>query len=164
MACWVASADMQAAGAARKLMLLGLLAVMPAAHAGVFGDAFGKCLVNASNDQDRQQLMEWIFSAIALNPTIMPYANISPEQRSAIDQKMASLFERLVGEACQKEASEALKYEGASAFETAFQLFGQVAGQQLFASKEVLEGAQDFYKLLDAKALQEKLGIPADKP
>lgn len=137
---------------------------MPAAHAGVYGDAFGKCLVSASNDQDKQQLMEWIFSAIALNPTIKPYASISQEQRSAIDRNMATLFERLVGDACQKEASEALKYEGAHAFETAFQLFGQVAGQQLFASPEVATGSQDFYKLIDADALQKKLGISTDTP
>ena len=149
---------------AKFLLLPGLLAAMPMAHAGVYGDAFGKCLVSASNDRDKQQLMEWIFSAIALNPTIKPYASISREQRSAMDRNMAALFERLVGDACRKEASEALKYEGASAFGTAFQLFGQVAGQQLFASPEVAEGSQDFYKLVDTDALQEKLGISKDPP
>ena len=150
-----------------KSLVLALLVAMTAsgtATAGTYGDDFGKCLVSSSTDADKHQLMQWIFSAISLNPGIAPYVNIPQEKRAQFDTEMAALFERLVGQSCKKEASEAFKYEGASAFGTAFQLLGQVAGQQLFASPEVSAGSDAFIKLVDLPALQEKLGIKADKP
>lgn len=143
----------------KKLALLALLALAPSAHAGVYGDTLGKCLVSSSSDQDKQQLMEWIFAAISLNPAISPYANISPDKREEIDKNMAGLFERLIGATCKKESSEALKYEGPGSFGAAFQLLGQVAGQQIFASPEVAKGAENFYKQLDIETLQKELGL-----
>ena len=134
------------------------------ARAGVYGDDFGKCLVKSSTDADKQKLVEWIFSALSLNPAIAPYVNIPSDKRKAIDKGMASVFERLVGEACKTEATDALKYEGASAFSTAFELLGQVAGQQIFSSPEVSAGTQEFIKQVDMEGLQKKLGFKPDKP
>lgn len=148
----------------KKVLLATLLIAAPAANAGVYGDSLGKCLVSASSDQDKQQLMEWIFSAISLNPGIAPYVNLAADRRSEIDKTMASLFERLIGESCKKEAAEAIKFEGAAAFGSAFQLLGQVAGQQLFSSPEVTAGAETFYKHIDLEGLQKKLEIPPSKP
>jgi hypothetical protein len=134
------------------------------AHAGIYGDDFGKCLVKSSTDADKQQLVEWIFSALSLNPAIAPYVNIPSDKREAINKGMAAVFEHLVGEACKTEATDALKYEGASAFSTAFELLGQVAGQQIFWSPEVSAGTQEFIKHVDMKELEKKLGIKTDKP
>ena len=130
------------------------------AHAGVYGDDLGKCLVESSSAQDKQQLMQWIFFAIALNPGITPYATITPEQRASADKGMARLFEKLVGDTCAKQASAALKYEGPSAFGDSFELLGQVAGRELFASPEVAAGTAAFTQQLDIPALQAKLGLP----
>lgn len=129
------------------------------ASAGVYGDALGKCLVGKSSDADKRTLMAWIFSAIALNPHITPYASITPAQREVMDKDMAALFARLVGETCTLEAREAIKYEGAAAFGSAFQLLGQVAAQQMFVAPEVEQGSQAFLRHLDEKALQDKLGV-----
>lgn len=148
----------------KKVVLASLVLLAPVANAGVYGDSLGKCLVSSSSDQDKQQLMEWIFSAISLNPSISPYTNLSPDKRTEIDSNMASLFERLIGTSCKKEAAEAIKFEGASAFGPAFQLLGQVAGQQLFASPEVSAGAENFYKRIDFGDLQKKLEIAPSKP
>lgn len=146
------------------MLLATLLIVAPSANAGVYGDALGKCLVSASSDQDKQQLMKWIFSAISLNPGIAPYTKLPAQERTEIDKTMASLFERLIGESCKKEAAEAIKFEGAAAFGAAFQLLGQVAGQQLFTSPEVSAGAESFYKHVDIQGLQRKLEITPSKP
>jgi hypothetical protein len=140
-----------------SLLALGLCA--GPAHAGVYGDDLGKCLVESSSAQDKQQLVQWIFFAIALNPDIAPYANITPEQRSAADKGMARLFEKLVGDTCAKQAKAALQYEGTSAFATSFGLLGRVAGQQLFASPEVDAGTEAFAQELDVPALVAKLGL-----
>lgn len=148
----------------KKIVLVALLLMAPAAHAGVYGDAFGKCLVGASTDTDKQQLVEWIFAAISLNPAIGPYTNISGEEREAIDRNMAVVVERLVGDACRKEAADALKYEGANAFALAFELLGRVAGMQIFASPEVSAGAQGFNQYIDMEKLQQKLEMAPGAP
>lgn len=145
-------------------LALGVASVSPTAQAGVYGDALGKCLVSASTDADKQKLMAWIFSAIALNPPIAPYANISASQRDAIDREMASLFERLVGDDCASEAREAIKYEGDAAFGAAFQLLGQVAGQQMFVSPSVSSGSEAFLKHVDLDALGKKLELEDKAP
>ena len=143
-----------------SLLALGLCA--GPAHAGIYGDDLGKCLVESSSEQDKQQLVEWIFFAIALNPDIAPYATITPEQRTAANKGMARLFEKLVGETCAKQASAALKYEGPSAFGSSFELLGQVAGRELFASPEGAAGTAAFAEQLDIPALQAKLGLKTE--
>jgi hypothetical protein len=140
-----------------SLLALGLCT--GPAHAGVYGDDLGKCLVESSSEQDKQQLVQWIFFAIALNPDIAPYATITHEQRTAADKGMARLFEKLVGETCAKQASAALKYEGPNAFGVSFELLGRVAGQEIFASPEVAAGTAKFTEQLDIPALQAKLGL-----
>jgi hypothetical protein len=132
------------------------------AHAGVYSDDLGKCMVSGSTAQQKQQLVQWIFFAISLNPAIKPYANITAAQREAANKDIAGLFEKLLGETCNKEAREAIKYEGVAAFSESFRLFGQVAGQEIFASPEVSAGAAEYTKHLDVEGLQKKLGLPAE--
>lgn len=144
-------------------VLLALSCFSAPSHAGVYGDSFGKCLVSTSTDQDKHKLVEWIFASIALNPSVSSYVSLPAEKRQEIDRNMAAVFERLVGESCRKEAVEAVKYEGPAAFAVAFQLFGQVAGQQMFAAPEVSKGSEAFLEFLDVEGLQRKIGIPPGK-
>ena len=148
----------------KKIALVALLCVAPTANAGVYGDALGKCMASAATTQDKQELVEWIFAAISLNPAIAPYSDISVEQRDAFDRNMARIVERLIGESCAKEAREALEFEGAEAFGVGFQLLGQVAGTQIFGSPEVAAGSQSFQQYLDLEKLQEKLDATAGTP
>ncbi len=147
----------------RKLafsLLLPVVMLAPAAQAGTYGEALGKCMVERSTDADKQQLVEWIFSALAYNPQISQYARVSPEQHAQIDARMAALFGKLLTEYCRDEASKAIRYEGSEAFGDAFELLGKVAGQQMFESPEVNEGVKNFVGLVDFPKLQSSLGIP----
>jgi hypothetical protein len=143
------------------LVLLSALQLPGTGHAGVYSDDLGKCLVSASTAQEKQQLVQWIFFSISLNPAIKPYSNITQEQREASDRDMAKLLGKLLGESCTNETKQAVKYEGSTAFSTSFRLLGEVAGREMFSSPEVSAGAEAFTNYLDVKALQEKLGIPA---
>lgn len=145
------------------VLLLGSLCPLHS-QAGVYGDSLGKCLVGTSTDQDKHKLVEWIFASMALNPSISAYVDLPLEKRTEIDRNMAVVFEKLVGDTCKKEAADAVKYEGAAAFGVAFQLLGQVAGQQIFAAPEVAKGSEGFLKFLDVDGLQRKIGITPEKP
>lgn len=143
-------------------VVLSLGALAPAAQAGTYGEALGKCMVERSTDADKQQLVEWIFSALAYNPRISQYARVSPEQHAQIDARMATLFGKLLSEYCRDEARKALRYEGSAAMGDAFQMLGEVAGRQIFDSPEVTEGVKGFTHFIDMRQLQETLGAASE--
>ena len=147
----------------RKLafsLLLPIVMLAPAAQAGTYGEALGKCMVERSTDADKQQLVEWIFSALAYNPRISQYARMSPEQHAQIDARLAALVEKLLTDYCKDEASKAFRYEGSTAFSDAFEMLGQVAGRQIFDSPDVTKGAMNFTHFIDLPKLQETLVAP----
>lgn len=139
---------------------LALCAFAPAAYAGPYGDALGKCMVERSTDADKQQLVEWIFSALAYNPQISRYARLSSDQHAQIDSGMASLVEKLLTDYCKDEAGKAFRYEGDTALGDAFKMLGEVAGQQIFDSPAVTTGAMNFTRFIDLPKLLESLGAP----
>ena len=107
------------------------------AQAGVYSDDLGKCLVNHTSPADQKDLILWVFAAMSSHPDVKPYSNIGAAQRTAIDTKAATLFERLITTDCHGEAVAALKYEGASSLETSFSTLGQVAMRGLLSHPDV---------------------------
>lgn len=125
------------------------------AHAGVYSDDMGKCLVSATSQADKTDLVRWIFATAALHPEVASIASVSQEQRERMDRDIAALFERLVTEDCRNEAREAIRYEGVNtAFESSFALLGKVAMQELMTNPEVNAGFEGFTKHLDEQKFE----------
>ena len=145
-------------------LLLPIATCAPAATASVYTDDLGKCLVSHSSGDDKLVFMQWMFAALALHPAVQQYASITAEQRKSIHEKMVALFSRLLTSSCHQESVDALKYDGPAALGTAFQLFGQAAGRELFANPQVrqaISGAGDMVKETDViKSLFREAGIP----
>ena len=130
------------------------------AYAGPYTDDLSKCLVASTSDQDKAQLVEWIFFALSLNPKISPYAQVSPTQREEADRNLAKLFERLVGDSCSAQTKQAVQYEGVAALSESFKLLGQVAAQEIFKDPAVAAGTSKFAEYLDEKKINQALGLP----
>lgn len=130
-------------------LLLPLLAVMSApTYAGPYGDDLSKCLVSATTDADKAQLIKWMFSAISLNKDVAPFVDMPDEVRSDVNRDTAGIYMRLLTESCRSQTHLAFKYEGEAAVQSAFQLLGQVASQGMFADPAVaagLEGLMDHF-------------------
>ena len=146
-----------------KGLILSVMLLLPAmsAHAGVHGDDLTRCVVSSATAEEKLGLVEWMFFAIALNPTIAPLADIPPERRDAADRNTARLFEKLLTESCVEQARTAVKYEGSAAISEAFKLLGQVAAQEMFANPAVSKGAEKFAEHIDTAKMAEALGLPA---
>ncbi len=72
----------------RKFLLLCVavaLAVPQTSLAGPYSDDLSKSLVGSSSAEEKQNLVQWMFFAIALNPNVAPFARISAEQRDGSD-------------------------------------------------------------------------------
>lgn len=138
---------------------LAFVLASPAANAGVYGDDLSRCLVSSTNDGDKRLLVEWIFGSIALHRDVAKYVSMPEEEREALDRDTAALFMRLLTETCQPQARDAVKYEGAGAIGTAFQLLGQVAAQGIFSDPSVAAGTQRLLQHVDEARMQEALGV-----
>jgi len=146
----------------RKIFLLCLavgLTVPQTSFAGPYSDDLSKCLVGSSSAEEKQNLVQWMFFAIALNPNAAPFANITAEQREGSDKNMARLFERMLTDACLTEAKKAMKYEGEGALGQSFKLLGEVAAGEIFANPAVSAGVETFTKHLDGARIGKALGM-----
>lgn len=110
-------------------------------------------MVSATTTAEKTTLVRWMFAMMALHPDVQSSSAVTVEQRTALSKETAQLFERLLTATCEKEAREALKYEGASTLEASFSLLGQVAARELFSSPSVAEGLTEFGKYVDEKKL-----------
>ncbi len=142
MVCWKRLSIMA------PIVASALLASAPV-RAGAYADTMAKCIVSGSSEADRRIFVRWLFSAIALNPDVTPMSAISPQQRHAMNKETAALLQRLLTQSCRREVVEAIKYEGPQAVEYAFNVFGQVAGREMFASPHVAQAMTDMQALLE---------------
>ncbi len=119
---------------------LSSLVCASTAYAGPYTDDLSKCLVRSTSPDDQVVFMQWMFSAMSLHPAISDLAVITAEQRVAFDKKAAALFVRLMSADCRQQTIDAVKYEGATAIQASFQLFGQVAMRGLMSNANVADG------------------------
>jgi hypothetical protein len=125
------------------------------AFAGPYGDDMAKCLVRSTSAADREIFLKWLFSAMALNPSIESMVTISAKQRDDIDKNAGTLFQRLLTVSCRSETMDALRYEGPATIQLAFQVFGQAAARDLLSNPRVAEGMKGLGKYLDESKLKE---------
>ena len=145
---------------ANKVLAISALLLMSAANAGTYTDDLSRCLVESSTSADKAVLVKWMFTSIALHPDVAAMANVSAEQRKASDKATAEMIVRLMSVTCQEQAKKAIKYEGSSAIEQGFQVFGQVAGKELFADPNVAQALGALEQHVDAKKLAKALDLP----
>ena len=128
-------------------MMIG--AATPAVD-GVFGDDLQRCLVTKMTDQDRTTMMRWMLSVISSDPQLKPLTTFTEAERIKVNNASAQLIQKLAIDECHDQAIAAVKQEGPEVLGAAFNVLGQSAARQMFASPA-------------AKAELEKLGNGFDK-
>ncbi len=113
------------------------LAAPNVAHAGPFTDDMARCLVRATSESERVDLVRWIIAAVTVHPGVRGMVGIQEDRRNAETKQAADLFEELIVVRCRSESRDAINFEGESAFEAAFNVLGQVAMQTLMSDPAV---------------------------
>jgi len=138
------------------------LALSGVAHAGVYSDDLGKCLVRSATPTDQTTFVAWAFSAMSAHPAVRQYSNFTEAQRNDLNRSVGKLYERLLTADCHAEAVAALKYEGASSMEQSFSVLGQVAFRGLMsdpAVTKVFTGLGDAVDKTKIEALAKEAGL-----
>ena len=125
--------------------------------AGPYADALGKKLVSSTTSADKAVLVRWMFVSMSLHPDLKDMSSVTPKQREEANRAVGRLIMHMLTETCAVEAREAVKYEGATSIEGAFNIFGQVAGRELFTNPEVGKSLAALNAYIDAKKLQDAL-------
>lgn len=114
-------------------------------------------------DQDRTTLMRWMLSVISSDPQLKSLTTITDDQRIKINTDAASVIQRLAIEDCRIQALAAVKQEGPEALGTAFNVLGQSAARQMFASPEAQAELQKLGTGFDQSrldAFMKEAGVP----
>ena len=117
------------------------------------------CLVRATNEDDRKNLIDWILSIMSEHPNIRSI-NMSENDKLRADIRVADLFKDLLGRRCEKEFIEAMNYDGALAIESSFAVLGEIAMGDITGHPIVAEASGRFANYIDDDfydALMEKL-------
>ena len=122
--------------------------------AGPYSNELAKCLVRSTTEQDKNDLMKWMFAAFASHPEVKSMASISETQREELNEKTANLMMRLLTESCRSETEQALKYEGQATIEASFQVLGSVAARGLMSHPDVINYMAGLDKYIDAEKLK----------
>jgi hypothetical protein len=135
--------------------LLALIAVSSPAQAGLYTDDLSRCLVEKTTKDDRAVLVRWMFAAVAAHPAVASIAKVSAKQQDEANKAVAAMFMKLLTDSCQDKAKQAMTYEGQATIPMAFQVLGQVAAGELFASPEVTKVIAGLDKYTDKKKLED---------
>lgn len=127
------------------------------ASAGPYSDDLSKCLVSKTTEADRVTFVQWMFSALSLHPAVKPMTTVSAEKLDDANKRTAELFTNLLTESCREEVRAALQYEGTAAFQTSFQVLGQIAGRELLSSPDVAAAMAGLEKHFDREKLESVL-------
>ncbi|MDH5356261.1 MAG: hypothetical protein OEY09_17600 [Gammaproteobacteria bacterium] len=141
------------------IYLLPLLAIFGFSnvHAGVYSDALGKCFIDSTTSKDRNILIVWIFSAASQHPVVKDILTVSEDKLESANRDFADLTMKLLTVDCKTETEKAIEYEGNKSLEESFNVFGQVAGRELFSSPHVAAAMAGYAKHLDSSKLEEML-------
>ncbi len=129
------------------------------AHAGLYSDDLAKCLVESTSADDKNELVKWIFSMVALHPAVKSIASVSDEARMEASRHTVQLFEKLLTETCLVQTQKAVRYEGPEALRTGFQMLGQVAAREMFNDPGVARGLAQLGQQIDKEKMGKVLGL-----
>jgi hypothetical protein len=132
--------------------LIAVGVVTTPASAGIYGDDATRCMAKSVSENDQIVLVKWIFSAMAMHPSIKQYANISAEQKVEFDGQVNAIVTRLLTQSCRKETVAALRYEGSSFLESSFRALGEIAMGGLTTNPEVAAGLTSWATNMDKEA------------
>ncbi len=120
-------------------------------------ESFSKCVAESTTGRDRKDLAKWLFVAMGAHPEMKAIATVPPAAAEESSRAAGQLFTRLIAESCAKEARAAVQVGGSSAIQSAFNVLGQLAMQELMADRDVAAGMSAIEKYVDSERVRSVL-------
>lgn len=134
------------------IFFIGLIPINT--HADQTTNELGVCLTDSLTGKERKILAKWVVFAMSAHPEISPYVNASDQTKEEINRFVGNLLTRLLAEDCPQQTKAALDKNGAMAVQSAFELVGKVAMQELMTNPKVAASMSGFEKYLEKDRLK----------
>ena len=134
-------------------MAVVLLGVTQIASAGPTVDQLSDCLVKSTTATDKTAVLQWTFAALSVHPDLKAYSNVTNEQRTQLDQKLAQTLQRILVEQCSVQAKAVIQAEGLQAVGDSFQELGSITGEEILKNPEVKQQLKGVVRYLDLNKL-----------
>ena len=134
-------------------MAVVLLGVTQIASAGPTVDQLSDCLVKSTTATDKTAVLQWTFVALSVHPDLKTYGNVTDEQRTQLDKKLAQTLQRILVEQCSAQAKAVIQAEGLQAVGDSFQELGSITGEEILKNPEVKQQLKGVVRYLDLNKL-----------
>ena len=121
--------------------------------AGPTVDQLSACLQKSTTAQDKTTVLQWTYSALATHPDLKAFSNVTAEQRTALDQKLAQVLQRIIVEQCATQTKAVIHAEGLQAVGDSFQALGRSAGEEIIKNPEVNNQLKGVLRYVDLNKL-----------
>jgi hypothetical protein len=121
--------------------------------AGPTVDQLSDCLVKSTTATDKTAVLQWTFAALSAHPDLKAYSNVTNEQRTQLDQKLAQTLQRILVEQCSIQAKAVIQAEGLQAVGDSFQELGSITGEEILKNPEVKQQLKGVVRYLDLNKL-----------
>mgnify|MGYP000035036227 FL=1 len=118
-------------------------------YAGPFTDDFAKCLVTKTTNQEKKDLVKWIYVTISFHPQLNQMSNLTAEDVEMANIRVADYMTNVFAYKCNDELNQAIKYEGEESVFYAFELLGELAMGELMQDEGVTAASELFIQYVD---------------
>lgn len=130
-----------------------IMGVSTFSNAGQAVDQLSDCLVKSTTAADKTTVLQWTYSALSTHPDLKGFSNVSAEQRTALDQKLAQVLQRVIVEQCSTQTKAVIQAEGIQAVGESFQALGRSAGEEIIKNPEVNNQLKGVVRYIDLNKL-----------
>ncbi len=134
-------------------LAIALLGCSQVSTAGPAVDQLSDCLVKSTTVTDKTAVLQWTFVALSAHPDLKHLSQVTPEQKQALDQKLATVLQRILVEQCSTQAQAVIQTEGIQAVGSSFQELGQITGEEILKNPEVKGQLQGVLRYVDLNKL-----------
>jgi hypothetical protein len=115
--------------------------------------ALSKCLVHATTDPDKDDLVRWFVASTAQHPAAAALITVTPEQRAGMSSRVAIVFERLLTQDCRAQFHDARRVEGDETVSMSFAVLVQTALGDLIQHPTVSSALANIDSYLDKEKI-----------
>ena len=137
----------------QAVLVVSLLTSGQAVWAGQYVDQLSQCLVDATSEQDRSTVVQWMFVALSVHPDLKSFSNVTPQQKQQLDQKLAVVLQNTIADKCQAQTKAVIQNEGIQAVGESFQVLGQTTGKAILNDPAVNAQLRGTLRYIDLNKL-----------
>ena len=142
------------------LLLMSSLFITSFSHAGEYQEKLVQCLKSSVTEQDRKDMVQWMFFGFAAKQDLANYTKISNADLERVDRKVANIFDKIMTQSCTQAVTAVVENEGTNALAQSFEYLGRYATESMSSDQKVVQRLQNFSQYQDKEKYKKAFPQP----